>query len=59
MKNKHRAFSITIVLIEDSDPTFQIMSFMRTITVALTGAAGIYGGLVLYRYVDILLSFHH
>ncbi|CAF1491833.1 unnamed protein product [Adineta ricciae] len=25
------------------------MSFMRTVTVALTGAAGIYGGLVLYR----------
>lgn len=32
---------------------FQIMSIMRTITVSLTGAAGIYGGLVLYRYVRL------
>lgn len=32
------------------------MSFMRTVTIGLTGAAGIYGGLVLYRYVCF---FHH
>jgi NADP-dependent 3-hydroxy acid dehydrogenase YdfG len=35
---------------------------MRTITVGLTGAAGIYGGLVLYRYVyfsNSLLSFNN
>jgi hypothetical protein len=32
---------------------------MRTITVALTGAAGIYGGLVVYRYVCFIIDFNN